>query len=75
MATKTKKAKKSKGYKVSYKGTVKAIKLLEKRLTAIRGKVSDKSKINADLEVVKKCEAICSTRSSQARRVPKTPLA
>jgi hypothetical protein len=61
MATKTKMAKKSKTYKVSYKGAVKAIKLLEKRLTAIKSKVSEKSKseIASELEIIKKAEMFC----------------
>jgi filamentous hemagglutinin family protein len=56
MATKT-----AQSYEVDYKEAVKAIQRLEKKLTAIKNKVSAgaQSEIKGQLEVMKKCEMFC----------------
>jgi hypothetical protein len=58
MATK---AKVAKSYKVDYKAMVRAIQRVEKKLSAIKSKVSTnaKNEINTELEVMKKCEMFC----------------
>jgi hypothetical protein len=56
-----KKAKMAKSYKVDYKAMVTAIRRVEKKLSAIKVKVSTlaQNEINAELEVMKKCEMFC----------------
>ena len=56
MATKT-----AKSYEVDFKEAVKAIQRLEKKLTAIKNKVSAGAQleIKSELEGMKKCEMFC----------------
>ena len=56
MATKT-----AKSYEVDFKEAVKAIQRLEKKLTAIKNKVSAGAQleIKSELEAMKKCEMFC----------------